>query len=159
MVIIKTEESTEKKKYQPGLKSEGPYYDPEDIHVHRWVKGNICGQKSHQKNIITGKKQNARYCEICHEIDNNIITTSTKITSMYDINSIPMHNTTLVVKKKDIFCDVDIIDSMETPNSESTGCKKIAELSESTISNILGTDLFMMYENSGESNKIMFQLN
>ncbi len=154
--MLKTEE---KKKYQPGLNSEGPYYDPEDIHVHRWVKGYICGQKSHQKNITTGKKQNAKYCEICHEIDNNIITTSTKITSIYDINSIPMHNTMSVVKKKDLFCDVDIIDSMETPNTTSNVCKKIAELDESTISNILNTDLFMMYENSGESGKIMFRLN
>jgi hypothetical protein len=161
MLIIHEKQDDTKKEYYPGAKIEdGPYYDQKDIHVHRWVHGYVCGQKAHQKNIIQSKKQYAKYCTICNEIDNNIVSTKTKITSVHEIDSIPnIINVIPGPKKIDPFSSVEIIDTIEaTMLKQIPAISKISDLSSKTITNILDTDLFMRYETGYNAGKIMFRM-
>jgi hypothetical protein len=92
-VTFDNKPSQEKKSiYQANSdKTKAPYYDPRDIHVHQWKKGNIVPQNSKDHNISKlsqDKKQyDVLYCEICHEIKQTV-GNSSGISSVYKIDNI-----------------------------------------------------------------------
>ena len=55
--------------------SEPPYYDPYDIHIHKWTIGIIKDPQNHKEPIYEFSKENERtytqrmYCSVCHELN------------------------------------------------------------------------------------------
>ncbi len=69
----------------------GPYYDPFNIHVHRWVINYLDYAQSQNSNEISyNNKVNkiVKYCEICHQLSSSNELSTTKLTSTESINRI-----------------------------------------------------------------------
>jgi len=55
--------------------SEPPYYDPYDIHIHKWTIGIIKDPQNHKEPIYEFSKENEQtytqrmYCSVCHELN------------------------------------------------------------------------------------------
>lgn len=57
-----------------GDEKNAPYYDPHDIHIHRWVIGRMDNPQDHHEQFIQMNNRysfnrDVIYCSICHEIN------------------------------------------------------------------------------------------
>ena len=69
---------------------EGPYYDPYDIHIHKWIKGPLKFPQNHREpvfdnSIADNSNVIKEYCSICHEINLDPTSKSLKISNINDI--------------------------------------------------------------------------
>lgn len=54
--------------------SRAPYYDPYDIHIHKWVVGRMDNPQNHHEPMVQVNNRysfdrDVSYCSICHEIN------------------------------------------------------------------------------------------
>lgn len=169
--------SEQKKVYSPDLnRNAGPYYDPKDIHIHQWIRGNVVPQDSHSKIYSTDKKQNGvLYCLVCHEIKiEPSLSKSTKITSVYEIDNIPIENISdqrhqqrIYDNDNDFEKSMTFVDTVHQSPSISTSATIIKKLDRDqkieVINKILDSKLFIMHKdknNNDDYNKncIMFHV-
>lgn len=83
-------ETTLKVPYENRTNNEGPFYDPQDIHVHRFTYGPLKNKQNKKEIEIqsTGKPENyVKYCTLCHEVEYNTELSTTKNTDTTYINN------------------------------------------------------------------------
>ena len=71
--------------------NDAPYYDPLDVHIHKWVIGFMNNPQNHHEQVVQmnsrySYNREVNYCAICHEIN-------------YE-NPFPIRNNVSVVDKK-----------------------------------------------------------
>lgn len=74
-----TSDKTEYEAFKPlmGTRGQPPFYDPNDLHVHVWIKGKLPKEEDPKVPTYNQSKisiKDCTYCKVCHKVRNDFFT-------------------------------------------------------------------------------------